>query len=120
MNLIGLHPGDGAWIDLDINKAGQHDITVNDGPIEGALQKPLGPILHTNTLLYGKVWTSGPDVVVRYYEALPPDRSSREVIPICGVARLGGGQLKKKPGPAPGSAILEFSDAQLMIVDAFR
>jgi len=120
MDLIGLSAGDGTWIYLDSNKAGQYDITVNDGPIESALRKPLGRVLDATTLLYGKVWTSGPDVVIRYYEARPPQRGSSGVIPICGVARLGGGQLKKKPGPAPGSAILEFSEATIMIVDAFR
>lgn len=118
MDLIRLRPGDAAWINLDVNKVGQRDITVNDGPIESALEEPLGRILDTNTLLYGKVWTSGPDVVIRYYEALPPERG--RVIPICAVPRLGNGQLRKKPGPAPGSAILEVSMAQLYIVDAFR
>jgi hypothetical protein len=118
MDLIRLHPGDSAWVDVDLNQQDQHDIIVNDGPIEGQLQEPLGYILDTTTRIYGKVWTSGPNVVIRYYEARPLDPG--KVVPICAVARLGGGELKKKPGPAPGTAVLQFSTARLYIVDSFR
>jgi hypothetical protein len=118
MDLIRLHPGDSAWIDVDLNQREQHNIMVNDGPIEGQLQEPLGCILDTTTRLYGKVWTSGPNVVIRYYEAGPTDLG--KVVPICAEARLDAGELKKKPGPAPGSAILEFSTARLFIVGGFR
>src|SRR5262245_11010134 len=58
MDLIRLPLGAAAWINLDLNKVGQHNITVNDGPIESALKEPLGPVLETGTHLYGKVWTS--------------------------------------------------------------
>jgi hypothetical protein len=118
MDLIRVHPGDSAWIDLDLNQRDQHNISVNDGPIEGQLREPLGYILDTTTRIYGKVWTSGPHVVIRYYEARPLDMG--KVVPICAVARLDAGQLKKKPGPAPGSAILTFPMARLYIVDEFR
>lgn len=118
MDNLRLHPGKAAWIDIDLNKQGQHNITVNDGPIESALQEPMGPILDTSTRLYGKVWTSGPEVVIRYYAARPPDPG--KPVPICAVARLGDGQLKKTPGPAPGSAVLEFSIARVFVVDEFR
>src|SRR5436190_22757738 len=72
MAILRLHPGDSAWMIVDMNKKGQMEITVNDGPIESALDEHLGnSILDAGTRLYGKVWTSGPDVVIRYYEAHP-------------------------------------------------
>ena len=67
MAILRLHPGSAAWIDVDLNKQGEHEITVNDGPIESGLQEPLGPILDTSTRLYGTVWTSGPSVVIRNF-----------------------------------------------------
>jgi len=119
MAILRLHPGTSAWIHVDQNQVGQSDITVNDGPIESILQEPLGlSVLETSTRLYGKVWTSGPNVVIRYYEARPLDPG--EPLAICAIARLDSGQLKKKPGPAPGSAVLEFSTARLVVVDGFR
>jgi hypothetical protein len=119
MAILRLHPSDSAWMVIDLNKRGQHDITVNDGPIESALEEPLGiSVLETGTRLYGRVWTSGPDVVIRYYEARPLDPGGP--IAICAVARLGLGELRKKPGPAPGSATLGTSVAGFVIVDSFR
>jgi len=121
MAILRLHPGESAWIDIDLNKLGQTDITVNDGPIESRLQDPLGnTLLEGGTLLYGQVWTSGPDVVIRYYEARPLDPGGP--LAICAVARLNRGQLKnkKKTGPARGSAVLEFNIAGVVVVDAFR
>jgi hypothetical protein len=119
MAILRLHPGLSEWIELDQSYVGQDTMTVNDGPIESILQDQLGDsVLVTGTRLYGKVWTSGPNVVVRYYEAHPPDPG--EALAICAIARLDDGELKKKPGPAPGSALLEYTTARLMIVDAFR
>src|SRR5205814_563971 len=119
MAILRLHPGNSSWVDLDQNKIGQHNITVNDGPIESILQEQLGPsVLEGGTRLYGRVWTSGPDVVIRYYEARPLDPGGP--LAICAIARLDAGELRKKPGPAPGSAVLEFSIAGVVIVDGFR
>ena len=105
-------------MNVDQNKRGQKNFTINDGPIESALEEQVeDTMLEGGTLLYGTVWTSGPDVVIRYYEARP---LGGEVIPICGVARLSGGELKKRPGPAPGSAVLPYPTARFVIVDGFR
>jgi len=119
MALLRLHPGNSSWVDLDQNKVGMRNITVNDGPIESILQEQLGiSVLEAGTRLYGKVWTSGPYVVIRYYEARPEDAGGP--IAICAIARLDEGGLKKKPGPAPGSAVLGLSMSAVVIVDAFR
>src|SRR3954469_17470974 len=96
MAILRLHPGDGAWMIVDLNQKAMKDIIVNDGPIESALDEHLGnSILDAGTRLYGKVWTSGPDVVIRYYEAHPLDAGGP--LAICAVARTGT-KLKKKDG----------------------
>jgi hypothetical protein len=116
MKLLRLQPGDTAWIEIDANQAAQTGITLSDGPVESQLDEDLG-VLPAGSRLYGRIWTSGPNVNVRYYEARPPDG---DIIPFCGVARLAGGGLKKKPGSRPGTAVLDSSRAGVYIVDAFR
>lgn len=116
MKILGLHVGDSSDIELDVNQTETSPITLYEGPVESMLNSSLGP-LPPVTRLYGRVWTSGPQVVIRYYEAHPPDE---EPIPMCAVARLARGQLKKLPGSKPGMAILEFSKAGLYIVNSFR
>lgn len=116
MRYLKLHVGDAAWVELDANQVGAKPITLYDGPVESVLQDELGT-LDATTRLYGWVWTSGPQVVVRYYEAHPPDGDK---VPICAVARLGDGQLRKRPESKPGTAILDFSAASAFIVDSFR
>ncbi|WP_224363522.1 serine/threonine protein kinase [Hyalangium versicolor] len=116
MRILGLHVGDGAWVELDINQDHVSPITLYEGPIESMLTEELGP-LGRSTRLYGRVWTGGPQVVVRYYEAHPPHQ---EKFPICAMARLSKGQLRKRPGSKPGTAIVEFSSAGVDVVDSFR
>ncbi|MFY0569116.1 serine/threonine protein kinase [Archangium lansingense] len=116
MRILRLQVGDGASVELDVNQTDTSPITLYEGPVESMVNNDLGP-LESPTRLYGRVWTEGPQVVIRYYEAKPPDG---DVIPICAVARIAKGQLKKLPGSKPGMAILEFSSAGVYIVDAFR
>jgi hypothetical protein len=116
MKILQLRPADSSTVEIDANQSSQNSIIVNDGPVESYLKEELGP-LPPITRLYGQIWTGGPNVVIRYYEARPPDG---ETIPICAVARLGRGGLRKNPGPRPGSAVLEFSRAGVYIVDSFR
>jgi hypothetical protein len=116
MRILRLRPGDASSAEIDANQSSQDSITVNDGPVESVLAEYLG-YLPPATRLYGQIWTGGPNVVIRYYEARPPDG---DPIPFCAVARLGHGGLRKRPGPRPGSAVLEFSQTGIYIVDAFR
>jgi hypothetical protein len=116
MRILNLRVGDGATVDLDVNQSLASSITLYDGPVESMLTSSLGP-LPPVTRLYGRVWTGGPQVVVRYYEAHPPDG---EPFPICAVARLALGQMQKKPESKPGTAILEFSRAGVFVVNSFR
>ncbi|ATB42124.1 serine/threonine protein kinase [Cystobacter fuscus] len=116
MRYMRLRVGDDAWVSLDANQLDARRITLYDGPIESMLDEDLG-ILESTTRLYGQVWTSGPQVVIRWYEAHPPDG---EKVPICAVARLSRDQMRKLPESKPGMAILEGSKAAAYIVDAFR
>ncbi len=116
MKLIQLQPGDSAFVEIDANQTSQSPITLSDGPVESFLDESLGPLLPPTTRLYGNIWTGGPSVVIRYYEARPPN-SDR--IPICAVARLSRGGMVKKDS-RPGVAVLEYSRAAAWIVDEFR
>jgi hypothetical protein len=116
MRAMGLEVGDTSWVQLDANQIDSSPISLYDGPIESVLEKDFGT-LETTTRLYGRVWTGGPQIVIRYYEADPP---GREKLPICAVARLSENQLRKLPGSKPGMAILQFSVSGVTIVDSFR
>ena len=116
MRYMKLRVGDAALVELDANQLRSRRITLYDGPIESILRDDFGT-LEATTRLYGQVWTSGPQVVIRWYEAHPPDS---EKVPICAVARLSRDQMRKLPESKPGMAILEGSKAAAYIVDAFR
>ncbi len=116
MRILRMHVGDSTDVQLDANQIDASPITLYDGPVESFLEGSLGT-LYTGTRLYGRVWTSGPLVVVRYYEAKPPDG---ETVPICAVARLGDGQMRKRPESKPGTAMLDYSGASVFVVDSFR
>lgn len=116
MRILRIQPGDTAFVEIDANQTDESPITVMDGPVESFLNGDF-KTLPSLTRFYGHIWTGGPTVVIRYYEARP---YGGDRIPICAVARLGNGGLKKKPGSPPGMAVLEFSEASLWIVDDFR
>ena len=116
MRYMKMGVGDAAWVDLDANQLDAKRIRLYDGPIESMLSEELGT-LEATTRLYGQVWTAGPQVVIRWYEAHPP---GSEKVPICAVARLSRDQMRKLPESTPGMAILEGSTAAAYVVDAFR
>jgi hypothetical protein len=116
MKLLNLRPGDTASIVVDANKEGQEPMSITDGPVEGSLSSKLGPFPE-GTLLYGQIWTGGPEVVIRYYEAR---YQGGERVPLCGVARESQSGLVKLPGSRPGVAVIEDDFARIAIVDAFR
>lgn len=116
MGLLRMRVGDASGVDIDANQVDASPITLSDGPIESVLDDSLGT-LDPGTRLYGQIWTAGPQVVIRYYEARP---LGGDIAPICAVARLGGGQMRKRPESKPGTAILEFSRAGVYVVDGFR
>lgn len=117
MDLLRMYVGKGAFVQIDANQSRARPITLYDGPIESVLDDDIG-LLEAPARLYGRVWTGGPQVVIRYYEAHPL-RGGRK-FPICAVARLGLGQLRKRPDSKPGTAVLDSPSAGAVIVDAFR
>jgi len=116
MRILRMRVGDAADADLDANQIYASPVIVYDGPIESYLTESLGN-LDPGTRLYGQAWTAGFQVVVRYYEAHPTDGDK---VPICAVARLGMGQMRKKPESMPGTALLEHGSVSVFVVDAFR
>ncbi|QSQ23472.1 serine/threonine protein kinase [Pyxidicoccus parkwayensis] len=116
MRYVKLHVGDSALVELDANQVRSRRVTLYDGPIESVLKEDFGT-LEATSRLYGQVWTSGPQVVIRYYEAHPP---GGDKVPLCAVARLSYDQMRKLPESKPGMAILEGSVAAAYVVDAFR
>jgi len=116
MRYMKMRVGDVARVELDANQISSRRITLYNGPIESMLDEGLGT-LEATTRLYGQVWTAGPQVVIRWYEAHPPDN---EKVPICAVARLSYDQMRKRPESQPGTAILDGSTAEAAIVDSFR
>src|SRR5688572_731167 len=100
MRLLQLRLGDSAMADVDTNQIDQSPISLNDGPIESMLREDLGSVVFfgDGTKLYGRVWTGGPNVIIRYYEARPVDG---ERVKICAVARLSHGNMRKLPGSKP-------------------
>jgi hypothetical protein len=116
MRILRMHVGDSADVELDANQIDARPITLYDGPVESLLEGALGT-LDANTRLYGRVWTGGPQVVVRWYQAHPVDG---DPVPICAVARFGGNELRKRPDSKPGTAILGYSGASAFVVNSFR
>lgn len=115
MKALEINAGDSARVEIDANQTEREPLTINDGPIESIMLEHFGNLGGTSRL-YGRVWTSGPRVVIRYYWAGPPTGGR---LPICAVARLGAGQLEAKPGRFPGSAELPFSGALAFAVESF-
>lgn len=116
MRLLHVQVGDAADVELDVNQTDASPITLYEGPVESMLLNRLGPFGAPDRL-YGRIWTSGPQVVVRYYQV----RSTEgDVVPICAVARMAKGQLRKRPESKPGTAIIEDSRSAIYVVDAFR
>jgi len=116
MRILRMRVGDTADAHLDANQIDASPVIVYDGPIESVMTDSLGT-LDPGTRLYGQAWTAGFQVIVRYYEAHPLDGDK---VPICAVARLGRGQMRKRPESMPGSAMLEHGSVLVFVVDSFR
>lgn len=116
MNVLQLKPGDSAEIEIDANQFEREPLPIQAGPIESIMLGGMGD-LGGASLLYGRVWTSGPRVVIRYYRV--QRATGGDPIPICAVARAGGGQMEGKPGKFPGTAELPYSSATAFVVRDF-
>jgi hypothetical protein len=116
MRILRLMPGAGAFIEVEPFQMGQSPIMLKEGPIESFQDETLAG-LPVGSRLAGHIWTDGPEVVVRYYEALTPEGDR---IPICAVVRWPPDGSEKLPGSGPGVAVLKHSRVLMVIVDHFR
>ncbi|RYZ11597.1 MAG: serine/threonine protein kinase [Myxococcaceae bacterium] len=116
MRYLRLPVGAGALVEFDVNQGDAEPVTLYEGRVESMLLSDLGP-LDSPTRLYGYVWTSGPQVVIRYYEARPPNSEAR--VPICAVVRMAKGQMRKLSDSPAGIAVLKYSRGGVFIVDKF-
>jgi hypothetical protein len=103
MRILRMYVGDAADISLDANQIDARPIALYEGPVESFLDESLGT-LDAGTRLY--------------YAAKPPNGG--DTLPICAVARMGRGQMRKKPESLPGTAILDYPGALAFVVDDFR
>jgi hypothetical protein len=110
-----FRPGSSAEMDLDVTQRREGALIVYDGSLESETVVPMAD-LPPKTRLFGRVWTGGPRVVIRYYSAQLPDGKR---IPFCGVAGWNGPGLPKAPG-RPGSAALSQTFASVYVVSQFR
>ncbi|MFP2908449.1 protein kinase domain-containing protein [Pyxidicoccus sp. 3LFB2] len=118
MRQFGLRLGDGGLTELDILQPDDHDqvnysIVVSDGPITSRLEKPMRR-MPAGTLIYGRVWTGGEQVLGRYTRVRTPDGSEH---PVCFVLSDADG-LPKDPNSRPGHTLVSPL-SHVMVVDRF-
>ena len=117
MEALNLVPGRSMTVYVDANQTEPGPIVVFDGPIETMtwLQEEKLP---ERTRLYGRVWTSGPRVKIRYYKARLP---GGKVIPFCAViADSSGGGLPKTPSNRPGVVAVPSNMGTVFITGQFK
>jgi hypothetical protein len=118
MRQLRLRAGDGGYTELDILQPDDPDqenyrVVVSDGPITSRLEKPMGR-LPAGTLIYGRLWTGGEQVLGRYTRVKTPDGSE---YPVCFVLSDEDG-LPKARGSMPGyTRVTPLS--HVMVVDRF-
>lgn len=117
MDALQLRTGHTAEIEIDANQFEREPLTIQAGPIESIMLGGMGKLGGAGRL-YGRVWTgSNGRVVIRYYRVQRALEGNP--MPICAVARAGGGQLEGKPGRFPGTVELPYSSALAFIVQDF-
>ncbi len=115
MEAFNLAPGNSVTVDVDADRTEAGPIVVFDGPIETMTWGPVEK-LPERTRLYGRVWTGGPRVVIRYYKARLPDG---KVIPFCAVVASDGPGLAKTPS-RPGVVAVPSSTGMVFITGQFK
>ncbi|QAT88441.1 serine/threonine protein kinase [Corallococcus coralloides] len=117
MKALKLRRDGKAAITLDIRHPFRPDAlltTVGDGDIVSVLEEKHGG-LPEGTLLHGRLWTGGEEVVGRYTRAETPDGRT---YPVCFVLGNSDGRWPKAPGSKPGAVVLP-RNVGYTVVDAF-
>lgn len=117
MRLFEVSSGDAAQVSLDVTQIDVKMLIIYDGTIESVLEEPLGRF-YGGTRLYGRVWTAGQHVVIRYYAIRPPGWES---IPICAEAKSTlSTPLLKIPTSEAGTAAFHSPFGVVVAVEKFR
>ncbi|WP_375742277.1 serine/threonine protein kinase [Corallococcus interemptor] len=117
MKALNVRRDGKAAITLDVRYPFRPDAilaTVGDGDIVSVLEEAHGR-LPEGTLLYGRLWTGGEEVVGRYTRAETPDGRTH---PVCFVLGNSDGRWPKAPGSKPGAVVLP-RNVGYTVVDAF-
>ncbi|AFE09911.1 serine/threonine protein kinase [Corallococcus coralloides DSM 2259] len=117
MKALNLRRDGKAAITLDIRYPFRPDAilaTVGDGDIVSVLEEKHGG-LPEGTLLYGRLWTGGEEVMGRYTRAETPDGRT---YPVCFVLGNSDGRWPKAPGSKSGAVVLP-RNVGYTVVDAF-
>lgn len=115
MRRLEIAEGEVTYGIADATQNRQIPARLMDGPVVGYTDTALG-LIPERTKLYGDVWTTGPEVVIRYHEVQLPDGRR---FPICAAALESFGGLEKLPGSAPGVAVVQDSRIALRFVDVY-
>lgn len=117
MRYLKIEPGDVAEVHLNAYQLTEERISLAEGSIESVMESPLGN-LYGGTRLYGTVWLTGPNVVIRYYAARPP---GWETVPICAEGRQTAvSPLPGVPNAQRGGEVLYWANAVAVVVETFR
>lgn len=111
---MGITPDDTFSVVVDARQESPQPTRLEEGPIESYMDEAYRR-LPLNTRLFGRVWTAGEMVVIRYYEAQIP---GRERIPFCAEMDDSGGQ-EKYPESPPGVAIIQDNFAVVRAVSRY-
>ncbi|MHA7634241.1 serine/threonine protein kinase [Corallococcus sp. M7] len=117
MKALNVRRDGKAAITLDVRYPFRPDAilaTVGDGDIVSVQEDKHGG-LPEGTLLYGRLWTGGEEVVGRYTRAETPDGRT---YPVCFVLGNSDGRWPKVPGSKPGAVLLP-RNVGYTVVDAF-
>ncbi|WP_223638795.1 serine/threonine-protein kinase [Corallococcus sp. EGB] len=117
MKALKLRRDGKAAITLDVRYPFRPDAlltTVGDGDVVSVLEEQHGR-LPQGTLVYGRLWTGGEEVVGRYTRVETPDGRS---YPVCFVLGNSDGRWPKAPGSKPGAPLLP-RNVGYTVVDAF-
>lgn len=115
---FGLRERSRATVQLDARYSGPGPLIIYDGPLESETWLPVER-LPGGVHLFGRAWTSGPRVIIRYYSV----QVGSERLPICAVVVADDpaeGQGLRKTQVQPGAAAVKHADAVVFMVGEFR
>ena len=114
MAALGIKPEDTLSVIVDERLGNPEPTWLKDGPVVSYLDMPIKK-LPVSTRLFGRVWTAGEMVIVRYDEIQVPGGRR---MPFCAEVDDSGGRVKKPESP-PGVAIIQDNFAAVRVVTRY-